>query len=995
MRKTIILSALVSLLGGLGVCLAQGSSQQRDIQRGISLYNYGHPMEARQELLSVRKSLQPITDRFLLEKVDYYIALCDNELLLREAEMRMKAYLQSYPGSAYTNEVQFALGVHYCTIEDLDAAEKAFAEVNYRSLDTRNRDKYDLRMGYLAFMEGDMERSKSHLEKISKKSIYADHATYYLSYMAYADGDIAKSRKGFESLKNSPQYRDLMPYYLLQLDFKEGNYAKVTSEGDALIERSVQEYAVEIRRIMSESHFQLSDYKKAVQYMNDYRTSGGEMGRLENYILGYSLYRQTLYDQADSFLREACGADDMLTQNAAYHLADCYVKMDDKSNALNSFAMAAASNYDKDIAEDALFNYAKLQYELDDGLFNKTINVLTRYVEQYPESERVHEAKSLLVAAYFNSRNYDEAYDAIKRIPEPSGEILVALQKIAYFRGLEAYAEGDLAVAESSFAESRRVGLDAKYNALNLFWLGEIAYSRGDSDMALHHYRQYIAMAPRTEREYAMAQYNIGYCYFGSSQYDLAADAFDRFLAIYPTNDDYRADALNRRGDVAYSRREFSQAIGFYDKVVSSQSIGRYYAAYQRAMTLGAQNNRQAKISALEQIIATDRGDYVDDAYYELGRSYIAGERFDKGVDVLERFVAKYPHSEYTPQTLLDLGLAHTNLGNEQKALEYYDKVISTAPQSSQSKSALEGVREIYLSGGDAEAYFAYAERVGLEGDLDVVARDSMSYVSAQKLYLDNKIESAAKSFESYVRNYPDGHYVNDALFFMSDCYMRAEQSSNAIESLSRLVKQGETQYTERALESLSYLCYQTERYAEAAEAYRAFYDKTSDATKRKNAASGYISSVLKYADDAAIIAMAEDMERMPEVTDVARRKARYAQATAFSKAGREQDALKVYELLATEVKSSEGAEAYYRLLAAEFVSGNHDKAEQMILKFAESKTPQNYWLAKSFLILGDIYLEKGDTFQARSTYQSVVDGYSPADDGIVDEAKSKISNLN
>jgi TolA-binding protein len=193
----------------------------------------------------------------------------------------------------------------------------------------------------------------------------------------------------------------------------------------------------------------------------------------------------------------------------------------------------------------------------------------------------------------------------------------------------------------------------------------------------------------------------------------------------------------------------------------------------------------------------------------------------------------------------------------------------------------------------------------------------------------------------------------------------------------------------------LSYLCYQTERYAEAATAYRALYDETSDATKRKNAASGYISSVLKYADDDTIIAMADDMEQMPEVTDVARRKARYAKSEALMKAGKESEAMKVYELLATEVKSAEGAEAYYRLLEAEFVGGNDEKAEQMIMRFAESKTPQNYWLAKSFLILGDIYLAKGDTFQARSTYQSVVDGYSPDNDGIVAEAKSKISKLN
>ena len=39
--------------------------------------------------------------------------------------------------------------------------------------------------------------------------------------------------------------------------------------------------------------------------------------------------------------------------------------------------------------------------------------------------------------------------------------------------------------------------------------------------------------------------------------------------------------------------------------------------------------------------------------------------------------------------------------------------------------------------------------------------------------------------------------------------------------------------------------------------------------------------------------------------------------------------------------------------------------------------------------------MSRGDAFQARATYQSVADGYSPADDGIVEEAKSKIAKMN
>ncbi|MBR3846465.1 MAG: hypothetical protein IKM37_02745, partial [Alistipes sp.] len=63
------------------------------------------------------------------------------------------------------------------------------------------------------------------------------------------------------------------------------------------------------------------------------------------------------------------------------------------------------------------------------------------------------------------------------------------------------------------------------------------------------------------------------------------------------------------------------------------------------------------------------------------------------------------------------------------------------------------------------------------------------------------------------------------------------------------------------------------------------------------------------------------------------------------------------------------------------------------IFAYAE-QSPKSYWLAKAYLLLGDLYLKKGDHFQARATYQSVADGYSPADDGIVAEAKERIQKL-
>ena len=995
MRRKLFILALMLLCGGTMSLRAQTTHVDNSIERAVSLYNLSHWIEARTEFQTVREGLSASHDRFHIEKIDYYLALCDSQLKMRDAEGRMKRYLAEYGGSARGNDVQFALAAHYCMMGDDMMAEAELSKVDYRTLSPSQKDQYDLRMGYMAFMKDDYTDAERYFSRIVPTSEYADHATYYKSYMAYARGDYEVARGGFSSLTKSPLYRDLMPYYLMQIDFKSGNYRAVVEGGDALIQNTTEEHAVQIRRMMAESWFQLDDYAGAVKYMNAYKASGGEMGRLENYIMGYSLHRQTLYADALPYLRETCGADDMLTQNASYHLADCYLRSGDKSNAMRSFAMASSAGFDKDIAEDALFNYGKLQYELGGGVFNEAINVLSRYIQLYPRSTRTEEARKLLIAAYYNSHNYAEAYDAIKSMPNPDGDALLALQKIAYFNGLESYMAGDLDAAESSLKESMSVGSNAKYNALASFWMGEIAYSKGDTGVALQRYRNFIARAPKTGEEYAMAQYNMGYCYFNNQNMDAASEAFEQFLAARSKRDSYRADAYNRRGDVHYAQREFDKAIECYDNAIAVNTSEKYYAQYQRAITLGVQNKRQEKIQNLQRIVQTNRGDYVDAATYELGKTYISEEQYRDATRILERFVGQFPNSPYRSQALSDLGLSYMNLGQREKALHYYDQVVQSAPQSAQSKSALQGIREIYMEQGNADAYFDYAQRMGMEGNVSQMTRDSLSYAAAQKLYLANKTQEATVSFQNYLSNYPKGYYRNDALFFLSDCHIRDGRDAEAIETLTELSQQGHTQYSERVLDKLSSMCYKSERWAQAAMAYRSLYDEASTASVKTTAASGYVASTLKYADDAGIVAMADDVEKMTDVNDVARRKARYAKASILMREGRETEAMDIFKVLSTEVKSAEGAEARYRMIEAEYKAKHYDKAENMVYAFSDSKTPQNYWLAKAFILLGDIYMSRGDSFQARATYQSVVDGYSPADDGIIEEAKSKIAKMN
>ena len=993
LRKSVF--ALLVAVMNIGIAGAVVSVDvKRETERATSLVEHGRYAEARHSLRLLRERV-PIDDEVLVRHIDFELVRCAAELRDNEVEQIMLAFLRRYPESVHANEVRFLLAMYYCEREEYNKARIYLDKVSYKALNTENKEKYNMRMGYIEFTAGNHDEAYRLFSTLSPTGNYADHAIYYKAYIHYAKGEFKEAYKGFEQLKNSDNYAKVIPYYLFQIEFARGNYQYVVKSGDELLKQSVEVERTELMRVVAEAWYRLQGYNKSYLYMSMYQRSGGKMGREENYILGYSAYRSTDYATAVDALRKVAEGNDELAQNASYHLADCYIRRNDKRQAIHAFAMAADEKYQNEIAEDALFNYGKLLFETGGGTFNESINVLTRYVTKYPDSERVDEARELLIAAYYNSHDYEMAYKALKAFPNLDGTQRVALQKIAYFNGLEAFLAGDFEKAKSSLEEAQKVGVSPKYNALCLFWLGEIEYKTGNYDKAISYYDYYLRRAPKTENEYKMALYNLGYAHFTQKNMAKSQKAFEGFVWLYKTADRYRADAFNRLGDTQYSQRKYADAVKSYEGAVALGTAEQDYAKYQRAISLGLSGKTTAKIGALRQMQGENCGDYNDDAAYELGRTYVGLGRYSDGATVLEGFVEKYPMSPYYTPALLDLGLVHFNLGNSDKALHYYDRVISAAPQSAAAKDAIQSVREIYVAKGNINEYFAYAERTGAVCDLSVMTRDSLSFRSAQNIYLAGRTTDAISHLKEYLVAYPKGYYTNDALFCLSDCYLKCDSLDRAVESLKLLSEQPKNQYTVPVVEKLARVTFDNKMYNESAPAYRRLYDVVDSAASRTDAANGYAESVLLRNDGDALLAMANDLDTLADVDAVMLRRVRFAKAKTLSQREEKVEARKIYELLASDVSNVEGAESAYRLIEALFAEGNHDECEKRIYALADSKTPHSYWLGKAFILLGDIYVARNDVFQARATYRSVVDGYTPADDGIVAEAQSKLEKLN
>lgn len=990
MRRKIISLTMLSLVTLSSAVVAMPNVQNNEPKANIEeLIVRRRWADAKYSLIEYRKGLDDVKQRYELEWVDYQLVCCCVELGSSEAVKYMLDFMERYPQSQHANRMRFMLGCYYSEEDNLEAAEEHLSNVDYLGLTAREKERYDIRMGYIRFVKGDYLTASSRFSQIPEKSEYYAHALYYNSYIDYRSGRYDAARAGFMQLKNHDSYRGVIPFYLVQIAYREANYDYVISEGESLLKLSTKAVRDDLVRIIAESHFVKGDYAMALKYINEYPSD--KYTRQENYIKGYALYRLARYNDAISPLRTVCGAMDGLTQNASYHLAECFLNIGDKPSAMSAFSMASTEGFDDSLAENALLNYGRLKFELDGDLFNESINVLKRYLDKYPDSLHRSEVQTLLIAAYYNSKDYVAAYEAIKAFPNPDKELKVALQKVAVFRAIDAIKVGSYDDADKFLKEAEGIGISPKYKALAIYWQGEIAMLNGKYDEAKQKYEAYIRLAPKSDAEYLMAHYGMGYAYFQLKDMESSAVSFDTFVREYKSQDCYMYDAHNRLGDTRFSQRQFNAARKAYKVALGSPTAERNYARYQLALIDGVEANNDAKIDKLKSIINDAEGSYVDDAWYELGRTYIAMERFADGATTLEEFVAQDHTSPFYINALTDIGLAYYNLGRKDDARRYYEQVVDYDPQSPAALEAMRGIREIYVANGDIDGYFAYAERSGVQSDMGIAARDSLTFAAARAVYLEGDVPRALTKLRAYLDDFDNGYNRSEALFYLSDCYIRNNNRDYALETMEELVAHGNSQYSERICATMAPMCFDMELFEKSALAYRKLYDMAHDATKRGVASDGYVEATLKYAYGDELIAMADDVEKMEYATERAKRMAILAKARVLYDRGSD-EAYTIFAHLADKRTTAEGTEAYYRLVEQQYTLGKLDVAEKMIYELGDCGSV--YWQAKSFLLLGDIMIERGNSFQARATYQSIVDGYPLPDDGIISEARERINSI-
>ncbi len=1002
MPKRIFVLWLVAILALCnGTVSAQKTIEQYDpdklYKQAMELYEkekYAAARECFAEVMATSK------DRHSFEytNAQYYTALCAIELHQPDAESLLERFINDNPDDPKTPVANFRMARYHYNSKRYKKAIERFEMVSPRELSKNQADEYHFMLGHSYFMEHDNIKARASLYQIKDgDSKYAMPALYYYSHVNYIDKNYETALQGFLKLRNDDTFADIAPYYISQIYFLQQKYELVIEYAPNILDSVNTRRKDEVMRVVGESYYRLGRYKESIPYLENYIKSKTPTVE-DNYQLGYAYYHSGDCANAIKYFEKAANSASSLGQNALCHLGDCYVKAGDKQKARLAFSSASQMDFDPDAQENAHFNFAVLSYELLYSPFNEAIKSFNEYIVKYPYSDRVDEAYNYLVAAYTTTRNYRMALESIEKIRVKDEKIKRAYQRVAFFRGLELFNDLKFYEANELFDKSlENASYDRTIAARCYYWKAESYYRQQDYPASYDLYRKFASMpgASQTE-EYKQIDYGLGYALFSQKKYAEALSSFLKYVAAMK-NASVRtvADAYNRIGDCYFMQPAYWMAIENYDKALNYNLSTPDYACFQKGFTYGLVDRHERKIETLAQLMSSyPNSSYIDDALFETGKSYVILGKNIQAISSFETLISDYPNSSYVSKSLLQMGLVYYNMDNSQKALTYYKKVIADYPSSPDARNALTGVKSIYVDMNDVDAYINYANSLGTMSSVSLTEQDSLTYVAAENIYMTGNCEKAGVSLDNYLQRFPAGNFRINATFYLADCRLRDGKSEEALKGFEYVISQPRSMFTEQALVLASAIYFNQGKYEASLQSYQRLETEAEIASNILDAKIGVMRSqyYLKHYKEAILAAQKNlDDKDLPEEKA---REARFMLARSYQEEKDWNRALDEYHKVAKEVSSVEGAESKYRIIEILVQTNKLKEAEDEVFDFVAKNTPHQYWMAKSFILLSDIYVDRKDDFQAIHTLQSVIDNYESKDDGIIDLATQKKKTL-
>ena len=910
---------------------------------------------------------------YLNQDIEYYYIVCGLKLNQPVAEDAAKRFIDAANNEPRQQMMSYHLAKYYFIKNDFARAVVFYERAGYDNLSNEEIADAKFELAYSYFNLKQFDKAKplfNEIHQLPGNKYYYD-ANYYYGFISYRDRDYAEALGSFQKVESQDKYKGLVPYYIAQIYYFEGKKDEALRYGEDALSRNGIYYRNDLNLLMGQLYFEKKQFAKALPLLQEYVNNSDKVSKEIMYELSYCYYDGNQVEKAIEGFKQLSNEKDSLGQNSMYLLGDLYLRINQKENARSAFQYSANNSSNRKQQEISRFNYAKLSYEL--GYQNIALSEMNKFLDLYPTSAYADEAKEILINLLANTNNYSDALAMYQSFDKPTVSMQKVYPKLLFGKATEYINDGKITQADDLLSKIIRDPYAGDVLPFANFWKGEVAYRLSRYDDVIKYMNAYLlAGGTQGEANEDAAKYTLGYAYLNKENYPLALANFKEVSPVVSSQSSpLKQDAYVRAADSYFMQKNYSTAKNMYQHVIDNGLPQSDYSLYQIALISGI-NNPVEKIKTFNTLVQRyPQSDLVAESYMQIANAYMVQEKFRDAIPYLNKILEMKDASGQYPKVYLKLGLANYNLNNNDEALKYYQKLVTLYPQSSEADEALDNMKNIYVELGRPNDYVDFVKKAGKV--ISISEADSLTYVSAELKYSNNDCAGAIGAFSDYLSKYPQGAYTLEANFYRSECYSKNKDWQNAVQGYEAVVNQGSSNYAERAAFAAARIYYfELQDYAKSKIYFAKLKELATTPENQLEALRGLVRSYYQTKDYAQANDAAKELLTKKGLSTDDKAIANLVLGKSLQADNECEQAIAAFRQVAAINKSAWGAEARYEIANCYLTLNMLSQAEKAGLEVIKVTGSYDYWVAKAYILLGDVYLQQKDYFNAKATYQSV-----------------------
>lgn len=811
---------------------------------------------------------------------------------------------------------------------------------------------------------------------------YYDAGNYYYGLLAYNKNNYKDALNSFSRIEDKKEYSNIVPYYIAEIHYFTGNRQKALQDALKLINRTEKSfYHNELHLLAAQVYFEDKNYTEALPYFEYYYDNTERIRKEDLYEMAYCYYQLQDWEDAIDYFQQLSETRDSLGQSSTYLLGDCYLKTGDKKSARNAFSICADMPFNPGQKEASMLIAARLSYEL--GYNSDAIYYVNLLLADFPNSKYTDEAKTMLSDLLIRTSNYAEAYDALSDVQNRDDNYNRIYQKVTYGYSMQQMQAGNYAFADSLLEMSVTDGTDPVYKAASYFWKADLAYRAMNYKMAIEYGNRFVnspgkkewvtMLSPdATERN---AFITMGHASMELSTFKEAQEYFSkaRYNADASTDSLFITSTVLQEADAVFMQKDYDKAIALYDKVIAANTSDADYARYQKAVILGLSGNNKSKAEILSGLIGRNpTSKYENDARYELGLTYIEENKYSAAVNTMMPLTEAYEIRNMAPRAWMKIGFAYQQSGNEQKAIESYQRIVKEYPTSAEYVASLDALKSLYIQIGKPGEYARLLKDNNIQGS-EENNLDTTYYATAETQYAAGNWAKAKNLLSEYLEKYPNGSFAGKAHYYKAESHYQLKEYKEALEEYGYVLNAPWSNFSENSARRAAALAFNMEDWQQARKHYTELRNIAMTEENLLTAYNGLMLTNDKLNERSAASAYADTLLSITSTDAKIKENAQLIKANALMMAADYDGALALFQQLETAGIAVTAAEARYNISFIQYLKGNLKEAETAANNTIQLSAGEEYWVVKSFLLLADILVQQKDYFNAKATLQSII----------------------